>query len=88
MLITIFMRLEVKSFGAMGEAHPATTSLGHLVRTDEHGKQVVEVPIREYEEMLERLEDAEDIAIIDERQNDPTIPWDDVKKRLRMNEPA
>lgn len=73
----------------MGEARSATTRLGHLVRTDEHGEEVVVVPIREYEEMLERLEDAEDILIIDERENDPTIPWEDMKKRLNlMNEPA
>jgi hypothetical protein len=72
----------------MGEAHPVTTQLGHLVRTDEHGGKVVQVPLREYEEMLERLEDAEDIAIIDERKDDPTIPWEDMKKRLKMDEPT
>ena len=38
--------------------------------------------------MLERLEDAQDIAIIDERENDPTIPWEDMKNWLKMNEPA
>jgi hypothetical protein len=72
----------------MGESHPAITSLGHLIRTDERGEKVVEVPLREYKEMLERAEDAEDIAIIDERRNDPTIPWEDMKKRLKLNEPA
>jgi len=72
----------------MGGARLATTTLGHHIRTDEHGEQVVEIPLREYKEMLERLEDAEDIAIIDERENDPTIPWEDMKKRLKMNEPA
>ncbi len=72
----------------MDEARSATTRLGHHVRVDEHGEKVVEIPIREYEEMLERLEDAEDIAIINERRDDPTIPWEDMKKRLKMNEPA
>lgn len=72
----------------MGQARSATTQLGHLVRTDEQGEKVVEVPLREYEEMLERIEDAEDIAIIDQREDDPTIPWEDMKKRLKLNEPA
>jgi len=61
------MQIEAKSFSAMGEATSTTTPLGHRIRTDEHGEKVVVVPIREYKEMLERLEDAEDIAIIDER---------------------
>ncbi len=34
---------------------------------------------------LERLEDAEDIAIIDERWNGPTVPWEDMKKRLKAS---
>jgi hypothetical protein len=72
----------------MGEARSAITQLGHLVRKDEHGDKIVEVPLRDYEEMLERIEDAEDLAIINERQDDPTIPWEDMKKRLKMNEPA
>ena len=72
----------------MSEARSATTQLGHHVRTDEHGEKLVEVPLREYEEMLERIEDAMDFAIINERQDDPTIPWEDMKKRLKMNEPA
>ena len=72
----------------MGEARSAITQLGHLVRKDEHGDEIVEVPLRDYEEMLERIEDAEDLAIINERQDDPTIPWEDMKKRLKLNEPA
>lgn len=43
------------------------------------------VPTREYKEMLERLEDAEDMAIIDERWNGPTVPWEDMKKRLKAS---
>jgi len=85
MLITIFMQIEAKSFSAMGEATSTTTPLGHRIRTDEHGEKVVVVPIREYKEMLERLEDAEDIAIIDERWNGPTVPWEDMKKRLKAS---
>lgn len=79
------MRVETKSLYTMGEATSTTTPLGHRISTDERGEQVVVVPIREYEEMLERLEDAEDIIIIDERQNDPTIPWEDMKKLLKAN---
>ncbi|MGD0327612.1 MAG: hypothetical protein ABSB21_03155 [Halobacteriota archaeon] len=69
----------------MSEAVLRTTPLGHRIRTDENGKQVVEIPIREYNEMLERIEDACDIAIIDERLNDPTVPWEEMKKRLKAN---
>ena len=72
----------------MGEARSTTTKLRYLVRTDEHGEKIVEVPLRVYEEMLERIEDAEDIIIIKEREDDPTIPWEDMKKRLNLNEPA
>jgi len=72
----------------MPEASLQITSLGHHIRIGEHGQQFVEVPIREYNEMLERIEDAKDIAIIDERQDDPTIPWEEMKKRLKLDEPA
>ena len=79
------MRVETKSRCAMGEATSTTTPLGHRISTDERGERVVVVPIREYEEMLERVEDAEDTVIIDERQNDPTMPWEGMKKQLKAN---
>jgi len=48
--------------------------------TNAKGKVVSAViPIKEYEEMLE---DLEDLAAIVERRNDETIPWKQVKKEL------
>jgi hypothetical protein len=48
--------------------------------TDEKGKVIsVVVPIKEYEEMLE---DLEDLAAIVERRNDETVPWEQVKEEL------
>jgi hypothetical protein len=85
MITKIFNLIKNKIISAMGQVVVKTTPLGHHIRTDESGKQVVEIPIREYNEMLERIEDACDIALIDERLNDPTIPWEEMKKRLKAD---
>ena len=48
--------------------------------TDEKGKVIsAVVPIKEYEAMLE---DLEDLAAVVERRNDETVPWEQVKKEL------
>lgn len=48
--------------------------------TDEKGrKTAVVLPIREYEELLE---DLEDLAIIAERKDEPTEPLETVTERL------
>ena len=50
--------------------------------TDEKGrKTAVVLPIREYEELLE---DLEDLAIIAERKDEPTEPLEAVAERLEM----
>ena len=48
---------------------------------DENGqKTAVVIPINEYEELLE---DLHDLAVIAERRDEPTISFEEVKKRLR-----
>lgn len=49
--------------------------------TNEAGeKTAVILPI---EEFLELLEDLEDLALLAERRDEPTISFDEVKKRLK-----
>jgi len=50
---------------------------------DEKGqKTAVVLPIEEYEELLE---DLHDLAIIAERRDEPTIAFEELKKRLKQN---
>ena len=46
-------------------------------------KSHVLLPYKKYEEILERLEDAEDLKAIKEVIHEKTIPWSEVKKQLR-----
>lgn len=47
---------------------------------DEKGrKTAVLLSVKEYEELLE---DLEDLAIMAERRGEPSEPWEEVKKRL------
>lgn len=51
--------------------------------TDEAGrKTAVILPIEEFEELLE---DIEDIAVLLERRDEPTIPFDEVIAKLKQN---
>lgn len=51
--------------------------------TDEHGKKTaVILPIEEYEELLE---DIADMAILLERRDEPTIPFDEVVAKLKRD---
>ena len=43
-------------------------------------KKAVVIPIEEYKELLE---DLHDLAIVAERRDEPTISFDELKKRLR-----
>lgn len=45
-------------------------------------KKAVILPIEQYQELLE---DLEDIAIIAERRDEPTIPFEELKRRLKKN---
>ena len=50
---------------------------------DESGqKTAVVIPLEEYEELLE---DLHDLAIIAERRDEPTVSFDELKKRLRTD---
>jgi hypothetical protein len=49
--------------------------------TDGEGRKVaVVVPVEEYEELLD---DLQDLAVIAERRGEPRVAWEDVKRRLR-----
>ena len=51
--------------------------------TDETGKKTaVILPIEEFEELLE---DIEDIAVLFERRDEPSIPFDEVIAKLKQN---
>ncbi len=51
--------------------------------TDENGnKTAVILPIEEFEELLE---DLEDLAVIAERREESTIPFEEVMERLRRD---
>lgn len=50
---------------------------------DENGKKTaVVIPAEEYEELLE---DLHDLAVIAERRDEPTIRFDELKKRLKAD---
>ncbi|MDP2755222.1 MAG: hypothetical protein Q8P40_12655 [Nitrospirota bacterium] len=50
---------------------------------DESGKKTaVILPLEEYEELLE---DIHDLAVIAERKDEPTINFEDLKKRLKAD---
>jgi PHD/YefM family antitoxin component YafN of YafNO toxin-antitoxin module len=50
---------------------------------DESGKKTaVILPVEEYEELLE---DVHDLAVIAERKDEPTISFEDLKKRLKAD---
>lgn len=47
---------------------------------DEKGKKVaILLPIKEYQQLLE---DIEDLKVFAERRDEPSEPWETVKKRL------
>jgi hypothetical protein len=51
--------------------------------TDETGKKTaVILPIEEFEQLLE---DIEDIAVLLERRDEPSIPFDEVIAKLKQN---
>lgn len=50
---------------------------------DESGtKKAVVLPLEEYEELLE---DIHDLTVIAERKDEPTISFDELKKKLRAD---
>ena len=51
----------------------------YIVDTQGH-KTAVILPVGEYEELLE---DLSDLAVIAERRDEPTVSFDELKKRLK-----
>jgi hypothetical protein len=45
-------------------------------------KTHVLIPFKRYEKLMEYLEDLEDLQAMKEVENEPDIPWEEVKKRL------
>jgi hypothetical protein len=59
--------------------------------TDDHGnKLAVILPIREYNKMVDDLEELEDIKLYDEakKSNEPSIPIDDAFKMIEAKRNA
>ena len=53
-----------------------------FITDDKGNKTAVILPIEEFEELLE---DLEDLAVMAERRDEPTIPFDEVMKSLKRN---
>ena len=54
--------------------------------TDAHGKRTaVVLPIAECERLLE---DVHDLAVVAERRDEPTMPLDELKRRLAEGDPV
>jgi uncharacterized protein YxeA len=45
-------------------------------------KTHVLIPFKRYEKLMEYLEDLEDLQAMKEVENEPDIPWEEVKKSL------
>ncbi len=52
----------------------------HYLVNEKGQKMAVVIPIEEYEELLE---DLHDLAVVAERRDEPTIPFEELKERLR-----
>ena len=58
----------------------------HEYLVDEQGtKKAVIVPIEEYEEFQELLEDLHDLEVVLEREGEPTITLEELRKRLERD---
>ena len=65
----------------MTQTIASTDSRHYRYLTNEKGeKEAIILPIDEYEDLLE---DIEDLAVVLERRGEPTIPFEEVKKRLK-----
>ncbi len=50
---------------------------------DEQGKKTaIVLPLKEYQQLLE---DLHDLSVIAERRDEPTVAWEEVKRRLRAD---
>ncbi len=61
--------------------HMTTTEVQYIV--NEKGEKVaIIIPIEEFEELLE---DLHDIAVVAKRRDEPTVSFDELKKRLKSH---
>jgi len=52
----------------------------HYLVNEKGQKTAVVIPIEEYEELLE---DLHDLAVVAERRDEPTVPFEELKEQLR-----
>jgi hypothetical protein len=71
----------VTAKGKAKKKRPTTTQREFIVDDSGRTKAVI-LPIREYERLLE---DLHDLATIEERKDETSIPWEDVKARLKAD---
>jgi len=69
----------MKSLGKNLERMSTRKSQGWYVVDKKGQKTAVIIPVEEYEELLE---DIHDVAIIAERRDEPTITFEELKKKL------
>ena len=56
--------------------------LANYIVDNKGKKTAIILPIGKYEQMLE---DMEDLAVMASRDNEPDVPWEEVKKRLKKD---
>ena len=59
-----------------------TINVKHI-KESKINEPMVMFPLRQYDELMEYLEDMEDRLSVKERANDKNIPWSEVKKDIR-----
>ena len=53
-----------------------------FIRDEKGRKKAVVLPIRRYRELME---DLHDLAVLAERRDEPTVSWEEVKRKLRAD---
>jgi hypothetical protein len=67
------------------DLHPQDLAKNARFVTNAKGKAISAIiPIKHYEEAMEILEDLVDRELIEQRRNEPTIPWEQEKRELGM----
>ncbi len=54
-----------------------------LLRKTKHQEAMALLPMKQYQALLEYLEDMEDRLAVKERKGDEMIPWETVKKEIK-----
>jgi len=58
------------------------TKRSQFITSEKGERTAVIIPIKDYEQLLE---DLHDLAVVAERKNEPTISFEELKKRLGRN---